>query len=66
MLERLRAAGGSVDHIMDLVRPEPKPKTNGRGHSAGYARFHRLRRRGLVTLDRGRCVLTALGLRALT
>lgn len=67
MLSRL-AAMSHADTIMELVLPEPRPHG---GHSAGYARFHRLRARGLVAcepccLDGGTIItITAAGRDAL-
>lgn len=51
------ARWGSCGSIMELVRAEFR----GRGHAASYARFHRLRRRGLVAFANGRIVVTAAG-----
>ena len=56
MLHHLVAAGGTVETILALVRHECC-----RGHSAGYARAHRLRRRGLITIRLGCIAITAAG-----
>lgn len=63
MLERIRERRG-VETIMELVRREHRPHG---GHSAGYARFHRLRRRNLVLWDNtvGRWILPTSVERAL-
>ena len=56
MLSHLVAAGGTVGTILALVRQECS-----RGHSAGYARAHRLRRRGLITIRLGLITITTAG-----
>lgn len=60
MLETL-IRWGSTETIMSLVEGEPRP--NG-GHSAGYARFHRLRKRGFITIEDGKTIRpTALAIK---
>lgn len=68
MLANLARVGGTAETIMQLRNMERyriKTKHNGRGHSASYARFHRLRRRGLVTIVNGHPSLTPAGRRVI-
>lgn len=48
---------GPVPTIMALVRME----YSGRGHAASYARFHRLRARGLVAMSADKVWITEAG-----